>query len=628
MDVEARVRATGLLAGPVLVLLSGGRDSVCLLDLAVRIAGAASVRALHVNYGLRDSADEDEALCREECARLGVELDVSRPRRPEGNLQAWARDRRYAEAARIARGLIATGHTASDQAETVLYRLAASPGRRALLGMPERDGRLVRPLLSVTRAETTAYCEAHGLPYRDDPTNASPVYARNRVRHGLLEALRDLHPAAEANVLRTLAILRDEAEVLDRALDTALAQAGDPPETRRLAELPPALARLAVQRLAGDAPAIGHRAGEILALGAHGGTATLDLGGGLRAVVEYGRLRFDRAGTDASERTGARDRPGPDRLAAEPPPAPLPIPGRAPFAGGEIASERGPDLPIADGTLDAAALAATLEVRPWRPGDRMRPLGLGGSRSLQDLFVDRKVPRERRRAIPIVLSDGEIAWVPGVATGERFRVTPATRERVRLSWTGPHRVETGSPPRLPASMEPEEGIGEILVPADELQRRVEQLGAEISADYDGRDLLLIGVLKGAVFFLSDLMRHISIPCEVDFMAVASYGSATDSSGVVRILKDLDAVIAGRDVLIVEDIVDSGLTLSYLLRTLNARGPATLEVCALLTKPERRKVDLPTRYVGFEIPDRFAIGYGLDHAERYRNLPYVAALANT
>jgi hypoxanthine phosphoribosyltransferase len=168
-------------------------------------------------------------------------------------------------------------------------------------------------------------------------------------------------------------------------------------------------------------------------------------------------------------------------------------------------------------------------------------------------------------------------------------------------------------------------IGEILVQADELQYRVRQLGEQISADYAGRDLMLIGVLKGAVFFLSDLMRHIDVPCEVDFMAVASYGSSTDSSGVVRILKDLDASIEGRDVLIVEDIVDSGLTLSYLLRNLNARNPRSLEVCALLTKPERRKVDLPTRYVGFEIPNRFAIGYGLDHAERYRNLPYVAAL---
>jgi hypoxanthine phosphoribosyltransferase len=168
-------------------------------------------------------------------------------------------------------------------------------------------------------------------------------------------------------------------------------------------------------------------------------------------------------------------------------------------------------------------------------------------------------------------------------------------------------------------------IGDILVQADDLQHRVRQLGAQISRDYEGKDLLLIGVLKGAVFFLADLMRHIDVPCEVDFMAVASYGSATDSSGVVRILKDLDTPIEGRDVLIVEDIVDSGLTLQYLLRSLEARSPASLEVCALLTKPSRRKVDLPARYVGFEIPDRFAIGYGLDHAERYRNLPFVAAL---
>jgi len=174
------------------------------------------------------------------------------------------------------------------------------------------------------------------------------------------------------------------------------------------------------------------------------------------------------------------------------------------------------------------------------------------------------------------------------------------------------------PPRHP-------DIAEILVQADDLQHRIRELGAEISRDYAERDLLLVCVLKGAVFFLSDLMRQIDVPCEVDFMAVASYGSSTDSSGVVRILKDLDAAIEGRDVLIVEDIVDSGLTLNYLLRNLRARGPASLEVCALLTKPERRQVELPARYVGFEIPNRFAIGYGLDHAERFRNLPYVAAL---
>jgi hypoxanthine phosphoribosyltransferase len=168
-------------------------------------------------------------------------------------------------------------------------------------------------------------------------------------------------------------------------------------------------------------------------------------------------------------------------------------------------------------------------------------------------------------------------------------------------------------------------VGEVLVSAEDLQRRVAELGAQISRDYAGKPLLLIGVLKGAVFFLSDLMRHVDIPVEIDFMAVASYGSATDSSGVVRILKDLDAAIEGRDVLIVEDIVDSGLTLQYLMRNLGSRNPRTLEVCALLVKPERRKVELPTKYVGFEIEDRFVVGYGLDYAERYRNLPFVAAL---
>jgi hypoxanthine phosphoribosyltransferase len=169
--------------------------------------------------------------------------------------------------------------------------------------------------------------------------------------------------------------------------------------------------------------------------------------------------------------------------------------------------------------------------------------------------------------------------------------------------------------------------GEVLVPADELRRRVSELAAEITHDYAGRELFLMGVLKGAVFFVADLMREIGLPCELDFMAVSSYGSLTDSSGVVRILKDLDAPIEGRDVLIVEDVVDSGLTLGYLLRNLRGRSPRSLEVCALLVKPERRKVDLPIRYIGFEIPNRFVVGYGLDLDQRYRNLPYVAAVGD-
>jgi len=436
--------------------------------VALHLAGRDAVSALHVDYGVRDSAAEDEAHCAELCARLAVPLEVRHPGAPDaGNLQAWARDQRYASAAQVVLrrgGVAATGHTATDQVETVLYRLAASPGRRALLGMPARSGRLVRPLLGVSREETAAYCRARGLTWREDETNRSDAFARNRIRNRLLEALRTVHPAAEANVLATLDVLRDEAAVLEGAADAAVEETGG--EVARLAALPPALARLAVQRLAdragGRPPAVGPRTEEILALGAGGGTAVLDVGGGLRAVVEYGRLRFERERQAPADPAGPHDtagqaRPRPAGRGGAAPPsaadvggaggatppaaAPLAVPGRAAWAGGELTSERAPDLPVDDdphtATLDAAALAPALDVRAWQPGDRMCPLGLGGSRSLQDLFTDRKVPRGRRALTPVVVSGDEIAWVPGVATGERFRVTEATSVRVRLRWCPP-----------------------------------------------------------------------------------------------------------------------------------------------------------------------------------------------
>jgi tRNA(Ile)-lysidine synthase len=311
-SVEARVRADGLLAPGrrVVVLFSGGRDSTCLLDLAARITGPANVTALHVDYGLRDESGADAEHCQSLCAALRAKFVLVRPAdEPHGNVQAWAREIRYTEASRL-EGDIATGHTATDQVETVLYRLAASPGRRALLGMRERDGRVIRPLLHITREETTAYCTERGLAWREDATNDSDAYARNRIRRNLLEALREIHPAAEANLLRTLELLRDEAEVLDDVVTGAL-EAGD------LAALPPALARLALQRMAdeamgGRAPAIAGRAGEILALSAQG-TTSLDLGHGLRAVSEYGRLRFETWRRAPPRGRPARAGPGPLR---------------------------------------------------------------------------------------------------------------------------------------------------------------------------------------------------------------------------------------------------------------------------------------------------------------------------
>lgn len=309
-QVLRTVAAGALLARDrrVVVMLSGGRDSVCLLDLAARIAGSALVSALHVNYGLRAQSDSDQRHCELLCRRLGVEFSVRRaPARRPGNLQAWARELRYEAAAELARRAgadIAVGHTATDQVETILYRLASSPSRRALLGMRSREPLsgnsqlwLVRPLLGLTRTQTATYCRARELSFTDDESNDLDTFARNRVRAGLVPALRAIHPAAERNVLALAEILRDEAAVLEELVADVLAGATDVPLTR-LRALHPALARLVVQRLADDAagapaPGAARRLDDILAL-PDKGTAALDLPHGVRAIAERGALRFVR----------------------------------------------------------------------------------------------------------------------------------------------------------------------------------------------------------------------------------------------------------------------------------------------------------------------------------------------
>ena len=406
-------RESGLVrAGePLLVMVSGGGDSVALLDIAHRLR--APVTALHVNYGLRPDASLDQALVERLCDEREIALTVKQVSLPaeSGNLQELARDARYSLAEEMAEGDYAAAHTASDQAETVLYRLAVSPGSRALQGMTPRRGRLVRPLLRVTREEVREYLRARGLEWREDPSNADRRFARARVRHDVLDALRELSPSAERTIAETADQLREEAELLDEAVREALAGLGGGPAISldTLAELPPALRRLVLRELAGRG--LSRQELRQLLEVSHQGTKVVELGGGLRAVAEYGTLRFTRAAD-----------------AEPPPPVDLAVPGRTRFGDWELEARlSGP------GDVTVTQIGSVVTVRAWRDGDRMRPAGLGGSKSLQDLFTDRKVPRALRRTLPVVESAGEIVWVAGVAVDERFAAKEGEPGGVALS---------------------------------------------------------------------------------------------------------------------------------------------------------------------------------------------------
>jgi tRNA(Ile)-lysidine synthase len=434
----AEVVARSGLIDPIssgVVLVSGGADSACAAAGLARAIGPANVHALHVNYRLRESADRDERVCRDLCSRLRIDLHIERPKQLQGNLQAAARETRYAAAeqlrARTGSDWIATGHTRTDLAETVLYRLAVSPGTRALRGLSAHSGRVVRPLLELERAETRHFADEAGLPFADDETNLELEFARNRVRAQVLPALRELSRTAERNIAETQAELLEEARLMERVVLEALEAAGAGAgavaiRADALEGSEPALCRLALrtlaERAAGRPVPLGRRhAEQIMRLAARPEGGEVDLGHGVRASCEHGLIRF----LVASE------------VDAAPAPAPLRVPGSCRFGSWEVRAEvhpgsiepAGPDL----ATLDAEALGEDLVVRTWREGDRIRPLGMDGTKSLQDLFADRGVPRSLRHHLPVVTAAGHVVWVAGVAVSEDFRLGPGTRTATVLT---------------------------------------------------------------------------------------------------------------------------------------------------------------------------------------------------
>jgi tRNA(Ile)-lysidine synthase len=428
------VSSSGLIADGTsgVALISGGADSAALAAGLSEALGTKRLVALHLNYRLRPDSGTDEATCRELSDRLGLELVVERPRLTEGNVQAAAREARYAaaEGLRRERGLdwIATGHTRTDLAETVIYRLATSPGRRALLGLQPRSGAIVRPLIALSRDLVRSLVVEAGLPFRDDPSNAEPIYARNRIRNEVLPVLRGIGPSAEEVIAETQAELTEEGDLLERLATEALRQSGADVggaiSRETLESLDPPVRRLALRRLAERAagtpvPLARSRAAAIWRLAGEPEGGVIELGGGVEAHVEHGHIRFTA---------------GPP---IEPREATLTLPGACRFGSWEVRAELAPGVPEVEGpdraVLDPGALEGSLTVRTWREGDRIRPLGLRGTKTLQDLFTDRKVPRSLRRALPVVVSEGRIAWIAGVAVSEEFAAHPGAERSAVLS---------------------------------------------------------------------------------------------------------------------------------------------------------------------------------------------------
>ena len=642
---------------------------MCLLHLLPivdrRLALGVRAAALHVDYGLRGGAsDRDRELVEQACDVAGVTLHVERL---EGslrgrNFQARARDQRYGLArelaARFGYGPVTTAHNRDDQAETVLYRLVKYASPLGLAGMRPREDDLARPLLALGADEIRAYCEAKGIAYGVDASNLEPLYARNVLRLEVLPALGRLNPRVGETLADNAAIAAAEQEVVDAALGeawrrvAATARLGDiaAVDLAALAAEPAALRALCLRRLA----AAGSEGGafvtrrHVAALEALAGRRHEDgrvaLGGGRDAVRERGRLaiRERTAGhvctpveLEMPEPLPPRPPEGaPDSGAGDIPAVRTVVTTRRllPLAGGRQASVW---RPPASGPLVVRACAGRA-LRRATPGSRLRRAAVRRRVAPSPSRGALHPLRPHRRDHPRALSRGgrlSFGRAPAGARprgrrrlgGRRLRRSRrcATKQGCAGAERDPeYEVDTGRH----TGGEVSGPIAEVLVGREELATRVDELAEEISLDYEGKELLLVGVLKGAVFFMADLARRLTVPCTLDFMAVSSYGSSTDSSGVVRILKDLDTEIVGRHVLIVEDIIDSGLTLSYLLKNLRTRKPASLEVCALLTKPARRRTHITCKYTGFEMPNKFVVGYGLDFAEHYRTLDYIAVLA--
>lgn len=616
----------------VVVGVSGGPDSMALLHFLYTLADEYSLKlyAAHLNHMLRGSeSDEDAEYVKEYCGKLNIpctvrHVDINALAKKYGlSSEEAGRKARYKlfmdVASQIKATKIALAHNLNDQAETVLMRIMRGTGLDGLCGIkPIRDGLYIRPLIHTIRSDIEKYCKDNGITPRTDSTNLEPIYTRNKIRLELIPYIKhNFNSNIEHSLSSMSDILSEDNDFITSYADNEYDKVSTVKDNkvclsiRALKYLHIAIRRRiirkAVLQVKGNLTGIESKHIElILKLMDEGDVgAAVELPGSIKVRISYDIIEILKENANTK-----------DVFCHS-----LIIPGRTyiPEINGfieakvcDINSGYRDDTRLVK-SFDYDKIKGSLSVRSRAEGDYIVPLGMTGKKKIKELFIDCKVPRDERDSIPLISSGKEVLWVAGYKMSNNYKVDENTKKILKLEFK-----QFGGTKVL-------NDVQEILISREKLAKRIKELGVRISEDYENKDLMLIGVLKGSVPFMADLLREITIPCTMDFMAVSSYGSSTQSSGVVRILKDLDSNIEDKNVLIVEDIIDTGYTLKYLIDNLKSRKPADINVCCLLDKPDRRKVNLSIKYTGFKIPDAFVIGYGLDYAEKYRNLPFVGIL---
>ena len=641
--------------GDKLILgVSGGADSVCLLFLLLEYRKRVPFEMIvvHVNHGIRrDAAEEDaayvEALCREQDLAFRLEsADVKgyadREKCSEEDAGRRLRYRAFRKAAEEFGGTkIAVAHNAGDRAETMLLHLFRGSGLKGLRGIEPvrgevirgaeiiRGAEVIRPVLCLERREIEEYLRERQISWRTDVTNEKDGYTRNRIRHHLLPwAEQEVSGRVVSHMCSTADILSETEDYLRQQTCEALGDCtvqmsgpcgeGTDINIHRFLAYHPAIQKRMILALAEELSPTGKdisavHVEEVLSLFEREGNRSVSLPFGICFRRSYGRVAAGR--WEAAGRPGKSERSGQSGLTG------LPELEFTRLLGRDISPDR---KEVSENQytkrFDCDKIKESPVLRFRQTGDYLTLSDGRGNiihKSLKDYMIGEKIPREMRDRIPVLVEGSHVLWLIGYRSSEYYKVNANTKCILQVKLKGDC-----------ADSETEENMQEhirVLVSEEEVDRRIREIGEQISRDYAGKSIHLVCVLKGGSFFMCELAKRITVPVSLDFMSVSSYGSDTKSSGVVKIVKDLDESLQGKDVLVVEDIVDSGRTLSYLLEMLQDRKPASLRLCTLLDKPDRRVMDVKVDYTGFKIPDEFVVGYGLDYDQRYRNLPYIGVV---